>query len=124
PGWAFVGRSGAAYLASSPLGPFVSTSAPLADLAKVDAGEHPLLGVSREGELWLSDDAGGAWRQVGPAGARFADVLLTGAHGLALQLPERLWMSDDEGLSWRVLTEPPFGARGLARGDDDSAIVL
>ncbi|HWO08865.1 MAG TPA: hypothetical protein VNN80_05275, partial [Polyangiaceae bacterium] len=123
-GWAFVGRSGATYAARSPLGPFVSSSAPLVDMAKVDAGERHLLGVARSGELWLSEDAGAVWRRVGPPEARFADVISSGTRALALELPERLWASEDEGRSWRAIARPAFGARSLARDEEAGAVVL
>jgi len=123
-GWAFVGQSGSTYSARSPLGPFVSSSAPLVDMAKVDAGEHHVLGVSRAGELWLSDNAGGAWRRVGPADTRFADALLSGARAIALELPERLWLSEDEGQSWQKLAQPPFGVRALGRDEEAGVTAL
>jgi hypothetical protein len=122
-GWVFVGQSGSTYTAPSPLGSFVSSSAPLVDMAKVDASDHHLLGVSRDSELWLSDDAGGAWHRVGPD-VRFADALLTGAKGLALELPERLWVSEDEGQTWRKLEEPPFGVRALGRDREAGVTAL
>ena len=123
-GWAFVGESGSTYAARSPLGPFVSSSTPLVDMAKVDAGEHHLLGVSRDSELWLSENTAGAWRRVGPADARFADARLSGSRGLALELPERLWLSEDEGKSWRRLESPPFGVRALGRDEEAGVTAL
>jgi hypothetical protein len=123
-GWAFVGQSGSTYSARSPLGPFVTSSAPLVDMAKVDAGEHHLLGVSREGQLWLSENAAGTWRRVGPADARFADVRVSGSRALALELPERLWRSEDEGQSWQELGEPPFGVRALGRDEEAGITAL
>ena len=123
-GWVFIGQGGGAYSASSALGPFLSSSAPPVDMAKVDVGEHHVLGVSRDGELWLSEEAGAAWQRVGPGGTRFADAVLSGARGLALELPERLWVSDDEGRSWRALAHPAFGVRALASDAEAGAIAL
>jgi hypothetical protein len=121
--WVFVGRSGTAYVADSPTGAFLGSSAPLVDMAKVDSGVHNVLAVSRNGELWLSEDAGLGWHQVGPPKVRFADALLAPPFGVALEVPERLWWSDNEGRSWQPLDQPPFGARRLARDDAAGAVV-
>lgn len=123
-GWAFVGQSGTTYSARAPLDPFVSSSAPLVEMAQVDAGDHHLLGVSRDSELWLNENAAGGWRRVGPADARFADAQLSGSRGLALELPERLWLSEDEGASWRRLDVAPFGARALGRDEEAGVTAL
>jgi hypothetical protein len=122
--WVFVGRSGTTYDADTPLGPFLSSSAPLVEMAKVDAGARHVLGVSRDGELWLSADAGLGWHPVGPAGARFEDVLVAPPHALALEVPERLWASEDEGQSWQPLDRAPFGARALTRNDASGPVVV
>jgi hypothetical protein len=122
-GWVFVGRSGTTYDSDAPLAPFSSSSAPLVDLVRVDSGQSNILGVSRQGQLWLSEDAGLGWHQVGPPEKRFADVQLMPPHALALEIPERLWWSDDEGRSWRALDPAPFGARGLSRDEEAGPVV-
>ena len=121
--WVFVGRSGATYDADSPNGPFSSSSAPLVEMATVDAGKSNIVGVSRDGRLWLSDDAGLGWRQVGPA-ARFSDVRLEPPYAVALEVPERLWWSPDEGRSWQALDHAPFGAHSLARDEEAGPVVV
>lgn len=121
--WVFVGRSGTTYDAEAPTGAFLASSAPLVDMAKVDSGKSTVLGVSRSGELWLSEDAGLGWHSVGPARVRFADVMLAPPYGVALEVPERLWWSADEGRSWRALEQAPFGARRLAR-DQEAGLVV
>jgi hypothetical protein len=122
--WVFVGRSGTTYDADSPTGALGASSAPLAEMARVDSGQNDVLGVSREGELWLSDDAGLGWRQVGPAGVEFEDVLVEPPHAIALAVPERLWHSNDEGHTWQALDQPPFGARALARDDEAGSVAV
>jgi hypothetical protein len=122
--WVFVGRSGTTYDTDSPTGGFVSSSSPLVDMAKVDSGLTNILGVSRDGQLWLSEDAGLGWRQVGPSGARFADVMIVPPNAMALEVPERLWWSSDEGRSWQALAQPPFGARGLARDEEAGPVLV
>jgi len=122
--WTFVGRSGTTYDADSPAGAFVASSAPLVEMAKVDSGRTNVVGVSRDGQLWLSDDAGLGWRQVGPSAARFNDIQLTPPYAVALEVPERIWWSGDEGRSWQPLGLSPFGARNLARDDDAGPVVI
>lgn len=122
--WVFVGRSGTTYDSDSPIGAFSAFNAPLVDMARVDSGKSTIVGVSREGQLWLSEDAGLGWREVGPSGVRFADVLLAPPHGVALEVPERLWWSADEGRSWQALDQPPFGARSLLRDEDAGPVAV
>jgi hypothetical protein len=122
--WTFVGRSGTTYDADSPAGPFVASSAPLVEMAKVDCGKSNIVAVSRDGQLWLSDDAGLGWRQVGPSAARFSDVQLSPPHAVALEVPERLWWSNDEGRSWQAHNAEPFGARDLARDDEAGPVAV
>jgi hypothetical protein len=122
-GWVFVGQSGTTYDSDSPTGAFSASSAPLVDLVRVDSGKRNILGVSREGRLWLSEDAGLGWHEVGPEGKRFADVLSVAPHALALEVPERLWYSADEGRSWRALDPGPFGARGLLRDEEAGPVA-
>lgn len=123
-GWTFVGSSGTTYEAETPLGPFVTASAPLERLARVDSGASNLVGVSRSGRLLLSEDAGASWREVGPEDTRFADVLLSPPHALALSVPERLWWSKNEGRSWQPLDVPALGAEALRRDEDAGPVVL
>jgi hypothetical protein len=122
--WTFVGRSGTTYDADSPAGPFVASSAPLVEMAKVDCGKSNIVAVSRDGQLWLSDDAGLGWRQVGPSTARFSDVQLSPPHAVALEVPERLWWSNDEGRSWQPHSVEPFGARDLARDEEAGPVAV
>jgi hypothetical protein len=122
--WVFVGRSGTTYDSDSPIGAFSSSSAPLVDLVRVDSSKSAILGVSRQGKLLLSEDAGLGWHEVGPAGKQFADVLLTTPYGLALEVPERLWLSEDGGRSWRALDQPAFGARGLQRDEEVGPVAV
>lgn len=121
--WVFVGESGTTYDAETPTGAFIGSSAPLVDMAEVASGTNNVLAVSRDGELWLSEDAGLGWREVGPPDTRFADVLLAPPFGVALEIPERVWWSDDEGRSWQPLEQAPFGARRLLR-DAEAGPVL
>lgn len=121
--WSFVGQSGTTYEADAPLGPLLTSSTPLERLARVDAGRNNLLGVSRDGQLMLSEDAGLSWRAVGPSGTRFSDVLLAPPHALALAVPERLWWSETEGREWLALDIPPFGAERLVRDEDAGPVV-
>ena len=121
--WTFVGQSGTTYEADSPLGPLLTSSAPLERLARVDSGRENLLGVSRNGQLMLSEDAGLSWRSVGPTATRFSDVLLVPPHALALAVPERLWWSETEGREWQALDIAPFGAEGLVRDQDAGPVV-
>jgi hypothetical protein len=122
--WVFVGRSGTTYDADSPMGALGPSSTPLTEMARVDSGQNDVLGVSRGGELWLSDDAGLGWRQVGPAGVQFEDVLVESPHAVALAVPERLWHSNDEGHTWQALDQPPFGARALARDESAGSVAV
>jgi hypothetical protein len=122
--WVFVGRSGTTYDSDSALGAFSASSAPLVDMARVDSGKSNIVGVSREGQLWLSEDAGLGWHEVGPSGVHFADVMLVPPHGVALEVPERLWWSADEGRSWRALDQPPFGARSLLRDEEAGPVAV
>jgi hypothetical protein len=121
--WVFVGKSGTTYDADTPTGVFLRSSAPLVDMAKVDSGLHNVLGVSRSGELWLSEDAGLGWHAVGPAEVHFADAMLLPPYGVALEVPERLWWSGNEGRTWQPLNHPAFGARRLTRDEDAGAVV-
>lgn len=122
--WAFVGRSGTAYDAESPLGPLLSARAPLERMARVDAGGAALLAASHTGRLLLSEDAGGSWREVGPSGQRFSDVLCVPPHALALAVPEKLWWSSDEGVSWQAMEAPAVGAEALRRDASGGAVVV
>lgn len=122
--WVFIGQSGTAYEADSPMGPLLSSSPPLDRLARVESGSSHVLGIRRDGQLTLSEDAGSSWHDVGPAGARFADILLAPPHALALSLPERLWWSSDEGRTWQVLQEPPFGAERLTRDEEAGPVIV
>jgi hypothetical protein len=122
--WVFVGRSGTTYDSDSPIGAFSSSSAPLVDMVRVDSGKGTILGVSRQGKLWLSEDAGLGWHEVGPASKQFADVLLVPPYALALEVPERLWLSEDTGRSWRGLEQAPFGARGLVRDEEAGPVAV
>ncbi len=119
----FVGESGTTYEADSPIGPLLSASAPLEALARVDPGNDNVLGVTRDGALVLSEDAGASWHPVGPSASRFADVLLASPYGLALEVPERLWWSETEGRTWQALDTPPFGAERLARDEEAGPVV-
>ena len=89
--WVFVGESGTTYVSDSPLGPFLSGSAPLARLARVSTGEHNLVGVSETGRLLLSEDAGSNWHGVGPSEQRFCDVLVVAPRALALATYQRAY---------------------------------
>ena len=121
--WVFVGESGTTYESESPLGPFLSSSAPLSRLARVSSGEHNLVGVSETGRLMLSEDAGSSWHRVGPSEQRFCDVLVWPPHALALAVPEHLWWSDSEGRSWAPLDVPEFGAERFDRDDEAGPVV-
>ncbi|HTV25641.1 MAG TPA: hypothetical protein VMG12_43395, partial [Polyangiaceae bacterium] len=112
------------YDTDSPAGPFVTSSAPLVEMAKVDSGKGNIIAVSRDGQLWLSDDAGLGWRQVGPSGARFSDVQMVAPYAVALEAPERLWWSNDEGRSWQAHDVEPFGARALGRDEEAGTVAL
>lgn len=121
-GWLFVGQSGTGYESREPLGPFVRTSAPVDKLARVSAAGTSVVGITREGRLVQSPDAGATWKPVGPEGARFVDVMLADSKkGLALAVPEALFATKDGGQSWAKLDTPSMGA--LALGWDDQAGV-
>lgn len=122
--WKFIGQSGTAYAADSPMASFSSSTPPLDRLARVESGTSHVLGIRRDGQLTLSEDAGSSWHEVGPTGARFADILLSSPHAFALELPERLWWSSDEGRTWQELQEPPFGAHRLTRDEEAGAVVV
>lgn len=120
--WIFVGESGTTYEAAAPLGPFVASSAPQERMASVSSGEQHLLGISEDGRLLLSANAG-HWRAVGPAQERFSDVAVWPPHALALAIPERIWWSSDEGRSWAALAAAPFGAERFDRDEEQGAVV-
>lgn len=122
--WIFVGQSGATYTAHSPLGALLSGNAPGQPLARVEAGQKNLLGLSEAGQLLSSQDAGANWHAVGPSGARFSDVLLSPPYAAALEVPERIWWSDSEGLIWSALDVPPFGAERFERDDEAGPVIL
>lgn len=122
--WVFVGQSGTTYEADSPLGPLLSSRPPLERLARVDSGATHLLGIRRDGQLLLSEDAGLSWHSVGPQGARFSDVLFASPYAIALESPERLWWSATEGRTWHALEQPPFGAEGFTRDDEAGPVVV
>jgi len=122
--WIFVGQSGATYTANSPLGPLLSGNAPSERLAKVEAGQKNLLGVSEAGRLMLSEDAGASWHAVGPSGSRFSDILLAPPYAAALEVPERIWWSNSEGQSWSALDALPFGAERFERDEEAGPVIL
>ena len=93
-------------------------------MAKVDCGKSNIVAVSRDGQLWLSDDAGLGWRQVGPSAARFSDVRAIPPYALALEVPERVWWSSDEGRSWQAHPAEPFGARALALDEEAGPVAV
>lgn len=122
--WLFVGESGTGYEAKEPLGGFVRASVPLDRLARVSAATSSVLGVTRDGELVRSADAGGSWKTVGAEDVRFVDVaLIEGGRGLALSVPEAMWETKDDGASWKKLDVPTKGALGLA-WDDVAGITV
>lgn len=121
-GWLFVGQSGTGYEAREPLGPFVRTSAPVDKLARVSAAGTSVVGVTRDGQLVQSPDAGATWKPVGPERTRFVDVmLLDSKRGIALAVPEAVYETKDGGLTFSRLDTPSVGA--LALGWDDQAGV-
>lgn len=121
-GWLFVGQSGTGYESREPLGPFVRTSAPVDKLARVGAAGTSVVGITREGQLVQSPDAGATWKPVGPERTRFVDVMLADSkRGLALAVPEALYETSDGGAVWTKLDTPSIGA--LALGWDDQAGV-
>jgi hypothetical protein len=123
--WLFVGQSGTSYEAREPLGAFVRSSAPYEPLAKVAAAAGTIVGVSRDGKLVHSDDAGASWRSVGPKDRRFVDVELSpDGSGLALSIPERFYQSVDFGMHWAELLVDAVGAMSLKRELEPPAISV
>lgn len=122
-GWVFIGRSGSAYRADSPLGALLTSSTPRERLARVAVARTSLIGISAEAHLLVSDEAGLSWKAVGPDGARFAEVLSASPHALALEVPERLWWSGDDGLHWQPLATEPFGAERLVTDAEAGPVV-
>jgi hypothetical protein len=117
-GWLFVGETGTGYEAREALGPFVRTSAPIDKLSRVSAAGKSLVGVTRDGQLVDSEDAGASWKQVGAKDTRFVDVMLADtSRGLALSVPEAAWETKDGGSTWTKLDAPSVGA--IALGWDD-----
>ena len=123
-GWLFLGASGAAYMARTPLGSFVRSSAPLEKLSRVTASGTSLLGVRRDGSLARSADGGASWGATGPSDRRFVDVVVGAAgRGLALAVPEELWHTTDHGQTWRPAGTPTVAGSALALGADDALLV-
>lgn len=123
-GWLYVGQSGTGYEAREPLGPFVRTSAPVDKLARVSAAGTSVVGITREGQLVQSPDAGATWKPVGPERTRFVDVMLASSkRGLAVTVPEALFETKDGGMSWTKLDVPTFGVLGLG-WDDQAGVAL
>jgi|GEM_PF-636774 len=121
-GWLFVGQSGTGYEAREPLGPFVRTSAPVDKLSRVSAAGTSVVGITRDGQLVQSPDAGATWKPVGPERTRFVDVMLADSKkGIALAVPEAIFETKDGGSVWTKLDTPSIGA--LALGWDDQAGV-
>jgi hypothetical protein len=119
-GWLFVGQSGTGYEAREPLGPFVRTSAPVDKLSRVSAAGTSVVGITRDGQLVQSPDAGATWNPVGPERTRFVDVMLADSKkGIALAVPEAMFETKDGGSVWTKLDAPSMGA--LALGWDDRA---
>jgi hypothetical protein len=123
-GWLFVGESGTGYETREPLGGFVRASVPLDRLARVSAATSSVVGVTRDGDLVRSADAGASWKSVGAEDVRFVDVaLMEGGKGLALSVPEAMWETKDDGATWKKLDVPSKGALGLA-WDDVAGITV
>ncbi|MCC6901162.1 MAG: hypothetical protein IT377_19470 [Polyangiaceae bacterium] len=121
-GWLFVGQSGTGYEAREPLGPFVRTSAPVDKLSRVSAAGTGVVGITRDGQLVQSPDAGATWKAAGPERTRFVDVMLADSKkGIALAVPEAIFETKDGGSVWTKLDTPTIGA--LALGWDDQAGV-
>jgi hypothetical protein len=124
----FVGRSGASYHATTPLGSFVDVTVPLEPLAQVSAAGRTLLGVGRDERLSRSTDDGRSWTPAGPVDTSFVDVAIDAHdHVLALASPEAIWQSDDGGASFRPSGLPVSGALSLVpepNGDGIHVITL
>ncbi len=122
--WLFVGESGTGYEAREPLGGFVRASVPLDRLARVSAATSAVVGVTRDGQIVRSGDAGASWKPVGAPDVRYVDVaLVEGGHGVALSVPEAMWETKDDGASWKKLDVPSMGALSLA-WDDVAGITV
>lgn len=114
--WVFVGASGTAYEASTPLGSFERSNAPLEPLRSVCGAGETILGVRDDGSLARSGDHGVTWTTAGPRERRFVAVRLRqDGKGLALAVPEEVWQSPDFGSSWQKVSGPTFGASALAQ---------
>lgn len=121
----FVGASGVSYEASSPVGPFFRSTAPLEPLASVTSAGSVILGIRRDRGLLRSEDAGATWRPVGSSRSqnspRFVSVALGGSgNGLALAVPEELFETHDAGQSFAPLAVRSVGAFALERLPDGS----
>jgi hypothetical protein len=127
---AFLTVGGALVLADGPLAEPTATRRIHAPFRALTATRAAAIGVTEDGRLERSVDAGEAWSPValdpslGVAAARFFDLAarVDGAV-LAIAAPQRAIASEDHGVAWTRLETPGFGLERV-RVDEDGALLL
>jgi hypothetical protein len=125
----FVASDGAVFAAHEPLGPlealhpgpFAKPGSEHAAFSSITTGRAAILGVTRDGHVLRSADAGTNWHPLAYAGAgkhygRAASAELDSeGNGLVLHYPQRLFVTHDDGATWAPIASPGIGARSVLR---------